>query len=85
MVVLAWIILVLVVLLVLGVGALVLFTARTARQVENALPPLGPTARASTTSNGAPARPSSAFTGLPARCVTSPMRSSTSSRATIAW
>jgi pimeloyl-ACP methyl ester carboxylesterase len=41
MVVLAWIILVLVVLLVLGVGALVLFTARTARQVENALPPLG--------------------------------------------
>lgn len=41
MVILAWIILIVVVLLALGVGALVLFTARTARQVENALPPLG--------------------------------------------
>jgi len=41
MVVLAWIILILLALLALGVGALVIFTARTARQVEAALPPLG--------------------------------------------
>lgn len=41
MAVLAWIILILLVLLALSIGGLVLFTARTARQVENALPPLG--------------------------------------------
>jgi pimeloyl-ACP methyl ester carboxylesterase len=41
MVVLAWIIAIIVALLAAAVGALVLFTARTARQVENALPPLG--------------------------------------------
>ena len=36
MVVLAWIILILLALLALGVGALVIFTARTARQVDQA-------------------------------------------------
>ena len=41
MVVLVWIILILLALLALSVGALVIFTARTARQVEAALPPLG--------------------------------------------
>jgi len=41
MVVLAWIVLILLVLFALTVGALVIFAARTARQVEAALPPLG--------------------------------------------
>jgi hypothetical protein len=86
MIVLAWIIVITLVLLALAVGALAVSNARTARQVEKALPPLGrfieiDGSRIHYLDRGS--GPILCITGWPARCVTSPMRCSTSSRATI--